>query len=135
PILTGRTIFQHSNFDRNAFAQAGRKYGLELPDWDWRDSVQVARRAWPELKGNGGHGLASLKRHLSLSFLHHDAGEDARAAALVVLRAEAHLGEPYPVILAPKPKVAKPRARLLPGDPAGWLAGQEIVFGGELTLT
>ena len=55
----------------------------------WRDSVHVARAAWPELRGNGGHGLASLKQHLGLVFEHHDAGEDARAAAEVVLRAEA----------------------------------------------
>jgi DNA polymerase III epsilon subunit-like protein len=41
------------------------------------------------LKGNGDHGLASLKGYLGLSFEHHDAGEDARAAAEVVLYAEA----------------------------------------------
>lgn len=58
------------------------------PAWHWQDSVTVARKAWPELKGNGGHGLASLKGHLGLSFDHHDAGEDARAAAEVVLHAE-----------------------------------------------
>lgn len=52
----------------------------------------VARRAWPELKGTGGHGLASLKLHLGLIFEHHDAGEDARAAAEVVLRAAAEGG-------------------------------------------
>ena len=40
------------------------------------------------MRGNGGHGLASLKQHLGLEFDHHDAGEDARAAAEVVLRAE-----------------------------------------------
>lgn len=40
------------------------------------------------MRGNGGHGLASLKQHLGLVFEHHDAGEDARAAAEVVLRAE-----------------------------------------------
>lgn len=62
--------------------------GLSVPQWDWCDSVHVARAAWPELRGNGGHGLASLKQHLGLEFDHHDAGEDARAAAEVVLRAE-----------------------------------------------
>ena len=61
---------------------------LNIPQWDWCDSVHVARAAWPELRGNGGHGLASLKQHLGLEFDHHDAGEDARAAAEVVLRAE-----------------------------------------------
>jgi DNA polymerase III epsilon subunit-like protein len=61
---------------------------LSVPEWIWKDSVQVARKAWPELTGNGGHGLASLKRYLGLAFEHHDAGEDARAAAEVVLHAE-----------------------------------------------
>lgn len=86
--LVGYTVYQHSGFDRSAVSAACHHANLAVPDWEWRDSVQVARRAWPELRGNGGHGLASLKQHLGLVFEHHDAGEDARAAAEVVLRAE-----------------------------------------------
>lgn len=86
--LAGGTVYQHSGFDRSAIAAACSNSNLLIPLWDWRDSVHVARTAWPELRGNGGHGLASLKRHLGLVFDHHDAGEDARAAAEVVLRAE-----------------------------------------------
>ena len=86
--LNGATVYQHSGFDRSAVAAACGNCGLPVPEWDWRDSVHVARAAWPELRGNGGHGLASLKQHLGLVFEHHDAGEDARAAAEVVLRAE-----------------------------------------------
>ncbi|WP_233557129.1 3'-5' exonuclease [Gemmobacter lutimaris] len=86
--LSGTIVYQHSGFDRSAIAAACGNCGHPIPDWTWRDSVQVARRAWPELRGNGGHGLASLKRHLGLVFRHHDAGEDARAAAEVVLHAE-----------------------------------------------
>jgi len=86
--LNGATVYQHSGFDRSAVAAACGNCGLPVPQWDWRDSVHVARVAWPELRGNGGHGLASLKQHLGLMFEHHDAGEDARAAAEVVLRAE-----------------------------------------------
>lgn len=88
--LAGPTVYQHSSFDRSAVAAACGKSNLPVPAWDWRDSVHVARNAWPELRGNGGHGLASLKEHLGLVFEHHDAGEDARAAAEVVLRAEGH---------------------------------------------
>lgn len=86
--LAGGTVYQHSGFDRSAIAAACGNSGLPVPQWNWRDSVQVARAAWPELRGNGGHGLASLKQHLGLVFEHHHAGEDARAAAEVVLRAE-----------------------------------------------
>jgi DNA polymerase-3 subunit epsilon len=86
--LAGLTIYQHSGFDRSAISAACATAAVEVPFWQWRDSVTVARQAWPELKGNGGHGLASLKLHLGLKFNHHDAGEDARAAAEVVLKAE-----------------------------------------------
>lgn len=87
--LDGLTVYQHSNFDRGAVRAACVAMGRGEPDWTWEDSVMVARRAWPELRGAGGHGLASLKQHLGLVFEHHDAGEDARAAAEVVLRARA----------------------------------------------
>lgn len=86
--LSGQIVYQHSGFDRSAIRAASSARGIPEPSWEWRDSVQVARRAWPELKGNRGHGLASLKNHLQLTFEHHDAGEDARAAAEIVLHAE-----------------------------------------------
>lgn len=91
-LLGGVTIYQHSGFDRSAFRAACTASTRDEPDWIWQNSVTVARRAWPELKGRGGHGLASLKKHLGLSFDHHDAGEDARAAAEVVLHAERTMG-------------------------------------------
>lgn len=87
-LLKGQTVYQHSGFDRSAVRAACQHLGRAEPTWDWQDSVGVERRSWPELQGNGGHGLASLKAHLGLRFEHHDAGEDARAAAEVVLMAE-----------------------------------------------
>ena len=103
PILErsigGVQVYQHSGFDRSAIRAATATLGRSEPDWVWQNSVSVARRAWPELKGNGGHGLASLKNHLGLSFNHHDAGEDARAAAEVVLHAEGATRKPRPQVL------------------------------------
>lgn len=72
--LTGHTVYQHSGFDRSAVRAACASLGRSDPGWNWQDSVSVARAAWPELKGNGGHGLASLKAFLGLNFEHHDAG-------------------------------------------------------------
>ncbi|MDO6587554.1 exonuclease domain-containing protein [Salipiger sp. 1_MG-2023] len=87
PHLSGRTVYQHSSFDQRAIRAASAALGRSEPDWGWQDSVKVARAAWPELKGNGGHGLGNLKKVLGLNFEHHDAIEDARAAAMVVLMA------------------------------------------------
>jgi DNA polymerase-3 subunit epsilon len=67
--------------------------GLPILKSFWSDSVAIARKAWPDLRGNGGHGLGNLKKVLGLNFRHHDAGEDARAAAEVVLQAEIALGQ------------------------------------------
>jgi len=88
PLLIRQPLVQHSRFDEHAINAACRTHELPAPRLVWHNSVTIARNAWPELKGNGGHGLASLKRHLDLEFQHHNAGEDARAAAMVVIRAE-----------------------------------------------
>jgi DNA polymerase-3 subunit epsilon len=95
PLLDIHHLVQHSNFDKSAIAAACRCYRLPRPDLSWSDSVKIARTAWPEFKGNGGHGLGNLKRELGLKFTHHDAGEDARAAAQVVLQAEQRLGRQF----------------------------------------
>lgn len=85
-------LVQHSTFDKQAFDMACQKYQLPSLKSEWINSVTVARKAWPEFKGNGGHGLANLKSELGLVFHHHDAEEDARAAAEVVLLAEERTG-------------------------------------------
>ncbi|AGI67538.1 putative exonuclease [Octadecabacter antarcticus 307] len=91
-LLNAHSLVQHSTFDEKALTSACARYDLPMITSHWTNSVSVARHAWPELKGAGGHGLANLKKHLGLEFHHHDAGEDARAAATVVLKAEDILG-------------------------------------------
>lgn len=91
-VLNAHHLVQHSTFDEKALTSACARYGLPMITSHWTNSVTVARQAWPELKGAGGHGLASLKKHLGLEFHHHDAGEDARASATVILKAEDALG-------------------------------------------
>lgn len=92
PVLEAYPLIQHSRFDEKAFDAACQLADLQVLKSVWADSVAIARQAWPELRGNGGHGLANLKKVLGLQFKHHDAGEDARAAAEVVLKAEASMG-------------------------------------------
>ena len=101
PLLDRHALIQHSSFDSRAIAAASALIGRDPPPWRWLDSVRIARVAWPEFKGAGGHGLGHLKKALKLDFAHHDAEEDARAAAQVVLLAEDRLGLPFDAILPP----------------------------------
>ncbi|MDZ4137030.1 MAG: exonuclease domain-containing protein [Paracoccaceae bacterium] len=135
PLLTKHHLVQHSNFDRQAINAACSFCDLTAPDLRWSDSVTIARRAWPELNGNGRHGLANLKRTLNLQFHHHDAGEDARAAAMVVLHAEAHLSMPFEQLIVPasKPSFAAKQTRT--GNANGVLAGCTVVFTGNLGMS
>jgi DNA polymerase-3 subunit epsilon len=135
PLLTTHHLVQHSNFDKQAMNAACGFCGIDAPDLHWSDSVQIARRAWPELKGNGGHGLANLKRTLNLQFHHHDAGEDARAAALVVLHAELHLRLPFEELIKPATRKSYSAAITMDGDPKGALAGSVVVFTSALGMS
>ncbi|AZV78588.1 exonuclease [Parasedimentitalea marina] len=91
-FLTRHVLVQHSQFDQKAIGAACRRYDLPNLSTRWLNSVQVARKAWPQLRGNGGHGLGNLQKVLRLNFKHHDAAEDSKAAAQVILLAEAELG-------------------------------------------
>lgn len=97
-VLNTHSIVQHSRFDEKAMTAACARYGLPMITSHWTNSVAIARQAWPSLKGAGGHGLANLKKHLGLEFHHHDAGEDARASAAVILKAEEIFGAPLPYL-------------------------------------
>ena len=97
-VLNMHSLVQHSTFDEKAMTAACARYGLPMITSHWTNSVTIARQAWPSLKGAGGHGLANLKKHLGLEFHHHDAGEDARASASVILKAEEILGAPLPYL-------------------------------------
>lgn len=137
PFLERHTLIQHSSFDKQAFDAACRMNGIPSLRTNWLDSVIIARTAWPELKGNGGHGLANLKNFLNLEFDHHDAEEDARAAAEVVLLAEAQSGEKFPDLA----KTAKQRNKNFPvsvaidGNQTGPLFGHIACFTGQLSLS
>ena len=86
-LMANRIVVCHSSFDRTAFAGAFRRYDLPELNCIWLDTVRVARRAWIEFSGTGGYNLSNLADKLGITFQHHDALEDARAAGEILLRA------------------------------------------------
>ena len=85
-LLEGAVLVSHTEFDRVALDGAMRRYGLAPIRATWLDSAMIARRAWPEKFGRRW-SLAVVAGSLGITFRHHDAVEDARAAGEIVLRA------------------------------------------------
>ena len=91
-LVEGATLVSHTTFDQQALDKAASKYGLPLLQVKWLDSEQIARSAWPEKYGRGGRSLRKIATDLGIEFQHHDAGEDARVAAEILLHAYRHTG-------------------------------------------
>ncbi len=140
--LRGSVLVSHTAFDRVAFERATERYGLEQLRVTWLDSAQVVRRAWPENYGCRGYGLKNVAEDLDISFKHHDALEDARAAAQIMLRACAHAEADIEEWLRRVDRPVFPRAPSSPnrvsvkrkGDTEGALFGEAVLFTGKLTI-
>lgn len=85
-------VATHTRFDIGALVQSCRRDRLRVPRRMWLDSAKVARFAWPRLFRRGHCALSSVAAYLGIRYRPHDAGEDARAAAEVILAAQSELG-------------------------------------------
>jgi DNA polymerase-3 subunit epsilon len=137
--LEGRVAVCHTAFDRVATYQAATKYDLPVPACTWLDSARVARRTWQEFS-QSGYGLASVCAALGYQFAHHDALEDAKAAAHILLAAIAKTGLSVQdwLLRVEQPidfcsRVGHTAGRVArEGDPQGPLFGEVVVFTGAL---
>ncbi|MDE0269167.1 MAG: exonuclease domain-containing protein [Acidimicrobiaceae bacterium] len=152
--LRGSVLVSHSSFDHVAFERAMSRYNLEQLQVTWLDSTRVVRRAWPERYGRSGYGLKNVARDLDISFKHHDAQEDARAVAELMLRAcaatETDINEwlyrvDRPIFPPSRDAAARPRRSRASGrgagtsvkrtgDESGALYGETILFTGRLRI-
>ena len=95
-VARGR-IVSHTLSDKNKIGQACERYGFRMLKNEWRDSLTLARKAWPRgtkvrRKRVSSHSLPEIAPILGIHYKKHDAGEDARAAAELVLRAAREIG-------------------------------------------
>lgn len=87
--LSRQIIVSHTTFDRAALSAAAARYGLPPMRQPWLDSAQIARKAWPN-KYRRRWNLKLIAADLGITFQHHNAAEDARAAAEIILAACRH---------------------------------------------
>ncbi len=78
-------VVTHTGFDVAALLQACRRNRLPTFQRAWLDSSRIPNLVWPGRFPRGSRGLAPIADRLGIRFRHHDAGEDARAAAEIVL--------------------------------------------------
>ncbi|MDY0042078.1 MAG: exonuclease domain-containing protein [Desulforhabdus sp.] len=136
--MDGRIAVCHTHFDRVAIKQACEKYGMREPTCTWLDSACVARRTWEQFAYRG-YGLSNVCAAIGYQFEHHDALEDAKAAAHIIFaaiektgiglsewleRVEQRIGFPYS-----SGRIAQD------GNPDGVLYGETIVFTGALKIS
>jgi len=142
--LRGGVLVSHTSFDRVAFERAMSKYDLEQLQVTWLDSARIVRRAWPDRYGRRGFGLKNVARDLGISFTHHDALEDARTAAEIVLRAcdstEMDIEDwlrrvAHPIFPASSGSSSSPAASVKrEGSVEGALFGETLLFTGALAI-
>lgn len=130
-ILDDQLVVCHTSFDRVAISRATEKYDVLPIGCTWLDSAKIVRRAWPQY-ARSGYGLSSIAEELGITFKHHEAQEDARAAGEIVLRATAETGinvnEWLQRVKQPIEKIARE------GNPEGALSGEVVVFTGALSM-
>ncbi len=137
--IDGNVVVCHTHFDRVAVHQSAQKYDLNPPKCTWLDSARVARRTWKECAWNG-YGLYRICKKLGYEFRHHDALEDAKAAAHILLSASNECGLDINGWLRRVRQPIDPAsssssvAIKREGNPEGALYGEVIVFTGELEI-
>jgi DNA polymerase-3 subunit epsilon len=137
--VEGSVAVCHTHFDQVALHQAAQRYGVTAPECTWLDSAQVARRTWKECAWRG-YGLYDVCRMLGHDFKHHDALEDAKAAARILLAAVSESGLDVEGWLRRVRQPIDPTASgsgaaiRREGNPDGALYGEVLVFTGALEI-
>jgi len=137
--LVEKVVVCHTHFDRVAMNQAARRYNIVAPECTWLDSARVARRAWTNCAWKG-YGLYDVCRMLGYAFRHHDALEDAKAAAYILLAASNETGLDIDSWLKRIRQPIDPAASSSgsaikrDGNPEGALFGEVLVFTGALEI-
>lgn len=142
--LADRVAVCHTHFDRVAVRQACDAYRLPAPECTWLDSAKVARRTWDQFS-RSGYGLQNLCEFIGYCYEPHDALEDAKAAAAVLIRASETAGLSVDEWLKRVERPIHPSAHhpsahggdriARQGNPDGPLFGETVVFTGALQVS
>ena len=137
--LTASPICHHMPFDRTSIHMVHKKHDIDVPEIQWLDTARVVRRTWLD-RSRSGYGLGPVAEMLGITFNHHDAEEDARAAGEILLHAISQSGislsewlvNAYNPITRSSSGTSEHHTR--EGNSEGPLYGELVVFTGELSM-
>jgi DNA polymerase-3 subunit epsilon len=136
-VIADQVVACHTHFDRVALGRAIEKYRLPQIGCVWLDTARVVRRAWTNFS-HSGYGLKNVAEELGIEFKHHVAGEDARAAGEILLKAIIETGislQDWLVRVNKAIRLSESGGRTTrKGNPDGPLAGEVLVFTGALSM-
>jgi DNA polymerase III subunit epsilon len=134
-FLDDRIAVCHTHFDRVAIHQACVKNNLRIPKCTWIDTARVTRRTWEQFAWRG-YGLSNVCYSLGYQFTNHDALEDAKAAAHILLAAIEKTGIDLHGWLKRIEQPIDPSTSNISreGNPEGFLYGEVLVFTGALDI-
>lgn len=85
PLIENSMVAAHnSDFDIRALKDVLTVYGIEIPEFEYFCTVELAKSTWLGLKN---YRLHTVSAHLKHELKHHDAGEDAIACANIIISA------------------------------------------------
>jgi DNA polymerase-3 subunit epsilon len=85
PLIENNIIAAHNtSFDVDCIRDVLTIYNIPIPSFEHICTCELAERAFPGLES---YRLKTVSKHLGFKFKHHDAGEDALAAANVIIKA------------------------------------------------
>ncbi len=136
-FFDNKIVVSHTHFDIDSISQAAEKYGIENPECVWLDSARVTRRTWKEF-ATKGYGLHNVCKYLGYEFKHHDALEDAKAAAHILLKAmectNLDIQDWLQRVEEPINTQAAHKKIKREGNSEGPLYGETLVFTGALEM-
>ena len=110
-ILKDQLVLAHNAaFDMSVLRAVLDQYDLPYPTLEYLCTVKIAKHVWPDLDS---FALPVVSNHLGIHLIHHDAEEDAVAAATIGIRACEQVAAPTMQHLANVANLAL--GRLYPG--------------------
>lgn len=84
-LIDGQVVIAHNaSFDMGVLQESLRQFHEPSPLFEYGCSYRMAKKVWPQLYN---HKLSTVANYLGISLRHHDALEDARASAIITMKA------------------------------------------------